>query len=147
MKRRVRLLSGKSPGKADTFRFHQWGGVRIVERERQYRQANPTGVPPSTFMVKLYRLGFKSYAEYLRSAHWSELRSRYWKSSLRKACFICESRGGLQLHHVRYDNLGHEYLTDLVPLCDGCHERVHQTERSGIRLDRAHLELRSEQSA
>lgn len=42
----------------------------------------------------------------------------------------------VQLHHLTYERIGDERLTDLRPLCIRCHALVHVLERRGeIRID------------
>lgn len=78
----------------------------------------------STLGQALRRAGYKSYAEYLRSDHWRDLRNRYYESKLSSRCYVCGSRG-VDLHHKTYKRLGQEYLWDLVPLCRGHHQAAH----------------------
>lgn len=72
------------------------------------------------------------YAEYLTSDHWIDFQKEYRKSSRPKACFVCEDEYAT-LHHVSYDNLGCEYLTDVVAICNTCHAEIlalHKQERA-----------------
>ena len=78
----------------------------------------------SRFKNKLKKLGYKTYAGYLRSAHWQAVRKRYAKSKRKKVCECCGD-AHYQLHHNSYDNLGAERLKDLNSLCKICHFRVH----------------------
>ena len=42
-----------------------------------------------------------------------------------------------QCHHLTYENVGEEFLFELVALCSDCHERLHQKRRErqeGLRL-------------
>ncbi len=67
------------------------------------------------------------YAEYIQSEAWQQVRRRFWASRLPKECYCCGRKDGPKdLHHRTYKNLGNEYLRDLVPLCRGCHNRVHE---------------------
>jgi 5-methylcytosine-specific restriction endonuclease McrA len=77
------------------------------------------------FRRKLRRLGFNSYGAYLQSSHWRKYRDRYVASGLPLCCTACGS-SKYQLHHVTYDCLGDERLSDVIPLCRECHERVHE---------------------
>lgn len=84
---------------------------------------------------KLTALGYASYEEYLRSAHWLSLRARYHKKmpppEICNRCKVlfwaCKLVYGQQnnLHHKTYDRLGHEDLSDLELLCRRCHEMEH----------------------
>jgi 5-methylcytosine-specific restriction endonuclease McrA len=69
-----------------------------------------------------------SYAQYLRSEHWLKLRARYRASRrLPQKCLGC-GNPRFELHHRSYQRVGHELLTDLVPLCRACHQKVHDIE-------------------
>jgi len=70
----------------------------------------------------------RKYQEYLRTPHWREIRT----DKLIKARWVCEEckRGeyGIQLdvHHLTYDRIGNERMSDLKVLCHDCHEKVHE---------------------
>jgi hypothetical protein len=66
------------------------------------------------------------YALYLLSLEWSERRS----GALRRARYKCEKCGdstGLQVHHVRYTNVGEERVDDLRAVCGSCHKAIHES--------------------
>lgn len=84
---------------------------------------------------QLRELGFDSYGAYLRSKHWRGLREDY-RSTYGWKC-VCGATERLHLHHVSYDRLGSERLTDVVPLCQPCHEVMHELRRAGYALDPA----------
>ena len=59
-----------------------------------------------------------TYKRYLQTEHWKKLRFercgyRPWK------------RGVLQIHHLTYDNVGHETADDLICVCAKCHMELH----------------------
>ena len=85
---------------------------------------------------RMRQLGFESYSEYLRSPAWHEVKVRY-RASIREArCQLCGSTLDLHLHHLTYDRVGEELVSDLILLCGGCHAAVHDLERLGtIGLD------------
>ena len=65
----------------------------------------------------------RAYHKYLESDEWIKLRCDI--ITLRgDRCEICGKRG-VQVHHVTYDNIGHETADDLVLLCSLCHRKVH----------------------
>jgi len=69
-----------------------------------------------------------AYAEYLRTPEWARKR----RLAIKKADFRCERCGSavnLEVHHLTYDRLGHELLTDLVVLCHNCHSTIHGKAR------------------
>jgi 5-methylcytosine-specific restriction endonuclease McrA len=64
------------------------------------------------------------YAEYIRSPEWAKVRVR----KLREVGWKCERCGRkkhLQAHHLTYERLGRERLSDLEICCRGCHSREH----------------------
>ncbi len=64
--------------------------------------------------------------EYLKSNHWQGIR----KIALKRAdykCQVCGKRNTkLNVHHNTYENIGHEYLTDLCVLCVDCRKIFHK---------------------
>ena len=64
------------------------------------------------------------YKKYLRSHHWLDLRAAKLHE-VNDQCERCRRRSNLQVHHATYKRLGAEKLTDLVVLCERCHEKEH----------------------
>lgn len=74
-----------------------------------------------------------SYEQYLNSIFWKLKREEVRQArGGRLTCFCCERRQGIQLHHRTYRRLGHERLTDLVPLCDRHHWLPEQMVKVGM---------------
>lgn len=71
----------------------------------------------------------REYARYLRSSHWRRLRVRVLKRD-RWRCRDCNSRRHLSVHHLTYERLGCEQLSDLITLCRTCHHERHFTEQA-----------------
>lgn len=91
--------------------------------------------------ARLRALGM-TYAQYLRSEHWANLKRRYRESRLPQACLGCGDPR-FQMHHRTYTRLGHELLTDLMPLCGDCHQAVHDyLEDSPHTIAVTHVALR-----
>ena len=69
-----------------------------------------------------------TYKRYLRTQNWQKLRFEVLKRS-GGACERCGyrpyKRGGLQIHHLSYDRVGHESLEDLIAICPRCHMELH----------------------
>lgn len=72
------------------------------------------------------------YATYIASAAWRSVRQRWVASKYPKVCARCFKPWGKgdHLHHRTYKRLGVERLIDLVPLCEPCHQAVHERHRS-----------------
>lgn len=70
-----------------------------------------------------------TYKRYLRTQNWQKLRFEVLKRSGGK-CEWCGyqpyKRGGLQIHHLSYDRVGHESLEDLIAICPRCHMEIHK---------------------
>ena len=69
-------------------------------------------------------LGPDQYAAYMGSPEWKNFR----RMALAKAshrCQVCGSNLNLQVHHNNYDRLGCELLSDVVVLCEPCHNLHH----------------------
>lgn len=96
--------------------------------------------------ARLTELGYASYGDYLRSDCWQATRRLYFASQMPRECLCGDV--DVQLHHVTYERLGNENLTDLLPLCRTCHQMVHALEARGeIGLDLEGLVLDEERSA
>ena len=68
-----------------------------------------------------------NYQDYLQSAHWKDVKQRYYRSKFKKECFICGKKNlPLHLHHRTYKRLGKEKLNDLILLCENCHHLLHK---------------------
>lgn len=80
--------------------------------------------------TRLRELGYDTYAAYLKSAAWRDVRRRYRESDLPQICMCGASK--VQLHHTTYDRVGRELLEDLIPLCAPCHEQAHVLEAAGV---------------
>lgn len=64
------------------------------------------------------------YQRYMASKKWADKRAQ----KLHEAGYVCQRCGisqhssDLQVHHLTYDNLGHEPMSDLQVVCPECHE-------------------------
>ena len=61
---------------------------------------------------------------YLRSIGWKQ-RSLAYKKRVGWLCERCFIRPTAIVHHLNYDNLGHEEPQDLISLCAVCHAEMH----------------------
>jgi hypothetical protein len=70
------------------------------------------------------------YKEYLNSDAWRQTRER----ALARDQYTCQHCGdrASEVHHLTYERMGHENLSDLVCLCTGCHAAEHGGKQ-GIR--------------
>lgn len=82
---------------------------------------------PSVIEGQLRPLGYGRYAEYLASDHWRDVKRAYRESDRPQRCKC--GTAGRHLHHLTYERLGAELLTDLLLLCEDCHRRIHGIRR------------------
>jgi hypothetical protein len=62
------------------------------------------------------------YARYLACSDWAALRQQV----LARDEHTCRcGEPATQVHHLTYARVGHERLTDLVAICDACHDLRH----------------------
>ncbi|MCK9327351.1 MAG: HNH endonuclease [Bacteroidales bacterium] len=68
------------------------------------------------------------YAKYLQSRHWQAFRLKALKHYGKK-CHLCGIKEVpyFHVHHLTYERLGKEKLSDVVVLCEECHNEVHRT--------------------
>jgi hypothetical protein len=67
---------------------------------------------------------YDKYLSYLQSQTWAKLRNLALKRD-DYHCSICQNPHNLEVHHLRYPKvLGTEPVSDLMTLCDKCHERL-----------------------
>ena len=71
---------------------------------------------------------WRRYNEHLRSDAWKALRAKVIKRES-GLCQGCREQRGTQTHHLTYARVGRELLTDLVLVCDACHELAHEGRR------------------
>jgi 5-methylcytosine-specific restriction endonuclease McrA len=65
------------------------------------------------------------YVKYINSPEWKALRKKVILRDKRK-CQHCGVQTRLQVHHLTYERLGHEMLSDLITLCRDCHRIEHK---------------------
>lgn len=75
----------------------------------------------------------KQYDNYMKSDAWAKKRKERLELDDNR-CVMCGRRNGLrkdgvtpilQVHHIKYINLGNEPMEDLVSVCPGCHKKLH----------------------
>lgn len=76
-----------------------------------------------------YRAGWMpAYNAYLNSEHWQELREKV----LYRDGFRCQlnlwgcTRAATQVHHLTYERVTREKMSDLTSVCKNCHEQQHE---------------------
>ena len=67
---------------------------------------------------------YYKYCEYLNSQEWKGKRDLALKRDGYK-CQKCKIKTADDVHHLTYENLGNEKLSDLLSVCRECHIRIH----------------------
>lgn len=83
------------------------------------------------FKKRLKQLGFTTYQSYLASDLWHKFKEIYFSSSMPRTCMGCRN-SIVMLHHITYQRLGEERLSDVIPLCFKCHRKVHRFHDSTL---------------
>ncbi|NCB03873.1 MAG: hypothetical protein EOM67_17230, partial [Spirochaetia bacterium] len=75
------------------------------------------------------------YQKYLQTDHWQKTKRAMLDLKPYRKCELCGSREHeFHVHHMTYENIGHEGYMDLVVLCSECHKKVH---KENLKLMRA----------
>lgn len=85
------------------------------------------------------------YGAYIKSPPWQRTAKKI-KEMRGYVCKRCDYAGwDVEVHHLTYERLGHELLSDLEVLCKPCHEKadkeravVNQASNEDRRLDAAY---------
>ncbi len=64
------------------------------------------------------------YTKYMYTAQWRAIRRKAMKRA-KKKCQFCQKRKPKVVHHLNYERLFFERLTDLLALCFTCHALMH----------------------
>jgi 5-methylcytosine-specific restriction endonuclease McrA len=64
------------------------------------------------------------YDEHIKSIDWLNIRQRILQrdKNLCQACLINDAQ---EVHHLTYQNLGNEFMFELISVCKPCHDRIH----------------------
>lgn len=66
-----------------------------------------------------------SYPQYINTQHWRNIKKAYKYSHEYKCQHCGDTSPGLHLHHLTYERIGNERMSDLMYLCELCHAVVH----------------------
>lgn len=68
-----------------------------------------------------------NYEEYLKTDHWKNFRQKALQYHGNKCC-KCGTLKHLQVHHLTYERRGCELLSDVIVVCEKCHQRIHNSQ-------------------
>ena len=101
---------------------------RLRRDPRFWAYLNRSGPPRHIDPVGLTERQLE-YREYLLSDHWAQFKARI----LNKRGPQCEqcgtAKGPIDVHHLTYERLGQELVTDVEVLCRNCHQKRHDKPR------------------
>ena len=78
------------------------------------------------------------YQAYLRSDEWKRLRTRVRRRA-RGRCERCHVNQRTDVHHLTYERVGREELSDLIGVCGDCHNALHGRSQYDPRTCAEHL--------
>lgn len=70
----------------------------------------------------------EKYDDYLLTKHWRSKRKEIIaeRSGVCQKCKIKIPEGKMHVHHLTYERIGDELATDLMLLCEDCHNAIHR---------------------
>jgi hypothetical protein len=69
------------------------------------------------------------YHSYLNSEKWHDKRNQMLNFADYK-CSRCNETENLQVHHLNYNTIGEESLSDLEVVCVSCHKKIHKIKNT-----------------
>ena len=94
------------------------------ERERQELAEQKAGYNKRN--SKRYK-----YHIYLISEKWKELREKV-KERDNFLCQECKTNKAEEVHHLTYENVFNEKMSDLISVCSDCHKKLHKSEQKTV---------------
>ena len=71
------------------------------------------------------------YHKYLTSDKWKELREKVKKRD-NYLCQECKTNKAEEVHHLTYENVFNEKMSDLISVCSDCHKELHKSEQKTV---------------
>lgn len=102
--------------------------VAITKRGTPCRNQQYPGSIRCNAHMKQLRSKKMPYGKYLASKEWKAKRQEFMDSPLTSIdCYCCGRKyePGFNLHHVTYERIGKERLSDLKMVCKPCHKEIH----------------------
>ena len=103
-------------GEFDYGSFERWK----EKRDFEYKNLSIAKKNYNYFNSSYYK-----YYEYLQSSEWKAKRELVLIRDKYK-CQICNIKMADDVHHLTYENLGNEKLSDLLSVCRECHIKIHK---------------------
>ena len=119
---------GNAIGKGTAYQMN--GGIEPplfdFDRQRSSREAERQA--HKNQLAKEREEFFGWYSIYLKSDKWREKRQKVLHRA-QGICEGCRDADSTEVHHLTYDNVGDEFLFQLVALCHKCHTRLHKEQK------------------
>lgn len=78
---------------------------------------------------KPVRYRYVDYLTYIKSDAWKRKKKNFLralrKAKIPQACYTCDTKYNLHVHHVSYAHIGSEQMRELLLLCTSCHMDLH----------------------
>jgi len=91
--------------------------------ERTQEDTRSSLSPYKPYTTLMY-ISAKKKREYLNSTEWGILRAAAFDRD-NHTCQSCGATTQLECHHITYERLTQERLSDVVTICRNCHQKIH----------------------
>jgi 5-methylcytosine-specific restriction endonuclease McrA len=102
--------------------------LRLVGELRVYFAPGSNPSEEQLANAKAMQLRSLPYSAYLKTPHWTN-KKRLARAMANYRCARCNERRSetvkLEVHHLTYERVGCEELSDLEVLCAPCHRKAH----------------------
>jgi hypothetical protein len=90
------------------------------------KKADPYYMPDVKAIPTLAQVTDDMKQAYYKTQHWQTTREKRVASDFFR-CVLCGSVEDIVCHHITYKRLFMEYMSDLMTVCDSCHEEIHES--------------------
>jgi 5-methylcytosine-specific restriction endonuclease McrA len=90
------------------------------------KKADPYYMPNARAMPTKAQVSDDMKQAYYKTQHWLSTRQQRISSDFFR-CVLCGSLENIVCHHITYKRLFMEYMSDLMTVCESCHEEIHES--------------------
>jgi len=113
---------------AERAKLHKYLQNQTDALKESYEKAKQNSPVPRSPLWVAKPTYYATYQDYLHSEEWKTK-----AASVRKrdayTCQQCGKNCNLEVHHLYYEHLYNEPLSDLITVCGDCHEAIHMEHK------------------
>lgn len=121
----LQICGGKEPKPFDNALMDNWDNAKQQGYDRINAEFQERIQPIDTSNTGDLDEWRKQYATYLASDKWKSKRAKVLARA-GNLCEGCAEATPSEVHHLSYENIGDEFLFELVALCEPCHDKLHK---------------------